>query len=199
MENKELKKEIDRIMKIKGELRGMAIKDDFDYILYREGEDGVKKLEEEMARLGYPIKYEDIQPMKFYPVGVETSIMLVNRKVFNYQDEDFKKIGEWTTRVPLVVRLFMKFFGSIGLAAKGASRMWRTYFTVGKLEVVDFDEKKKQVILRLTDWDFNPIHCLACQGFFIGVAKLTKNKNVTCEETKCVHRGNEHHEFLLKW
>ena len=199
MEDTALKKEIDRLVKIKGELRGIAIKDDFNYILYREGKEGINRLEKEMARIGYPLKYKDIKSMKFYPVGLETVIMLVNKKIFNYQDEDFKKLGEWTTRLPLIIRLFMKFFGSVELAAKGASRMWRTYFTVGDLKVVKLDIKKRYTILRLTNWNFNPIHCLSCQGFFMGVVKLIHKENVTCEETKCVHRGDEYHEFLIKW
>jgi len=199
MEDAELQKEIDRLMNIKGELRGIAIKDDFEYILYREGREGVDRLEKELERMGCPLKHEDIKAMEFYPVGMETVIMLINRKLFDYKDEDFRKLGEWTTRIPLIIRLFVRFFSSLGFAAKGASRMWRTYFTVGDLKVVDLDEGKKQAIVRLEDWELNPIHCLACQGFFMGVVKLVQKGNVTCEETKCVHRGDEYHEFIIKW
>ncbi|GAI52915.1 unnamed protein product, partial [marine sediment metagenome] len=31
------------------------------------------------------------------------------------------------------------------------------------------------------------------------IIQMIVGSKVTSEETKCVHRGDEYHEFLLKW
>ena len=60
-----------KLMETKGETRGMSIKGDLEYVLYKKGKEGLKKIEDEMARLGYPIKYKKMKSMKFYPIGLE--------------------------------------------------------------------------------------------------------------------------------
>ena len=55
---KELAKEL---IKIKGEARGETLKVDWEYVLQKEGEKGLKRLETKMAELGFPIKYKEIR------------------------------------------------------------------------------------------------------------------------------------------
>jgi len=50
-----------KLMEIKGEVRGVAFRTDTEYILREKGEEGLKKLEDKMARLGYPIKYKKLR------------------------------------------------------------------------------------------------------------------------------------------
>ena len=41
-----------KLMEMKGKSRGMAVKDDFEYVFREKGEEGVRKLEDELARVG---------------------------------------------------------------------------------------------------------------------------------------------------
>jgi hypothetical protein len=51
------KKELDKFMEIKGETKGVVFQIDAKYVLKKEGEDGLKKLEKRVKELGYPIDY----------------------------------------------------------------------------------------------------------------------------------------------
>ena len=50
-----------KLMAMKGEVRGIALKSHQEFIMNEKGEAGLKALEDEMASLGYPIKYKDIE------------------------------------------------------------------------------------------------------------------------------------------
>lgn len=53
------KEQAKEIMSLTGETRGFNIKLDSEYILKTKGEEGLKKLEQEMEKLGYSIKYRE--------------------------------------------------------------------------------------------------------------------------------------------
>ena len=62
MEPEKLTKEkAKELMKVAGETRGISIKGDLEYIIYREGKESLAKLEERSAELGFPIKYEELR------------------------------------------------------------------------------------------------------------------------------------------
>jgi predicted hydrocarbon binding protein len=188
-----------KLLETRGNLKGIAIKDDFDYVFHKEGEEGVKKLEEELENLGYPIKHEDIKIMNLYPVGLESVIMLACKKVFNFDDKEFGKLGQFSSKLPLIIRLFMKYFVSLEAAAKEAPMMWRRYYTIGDLKVKELNKEKKYLIIELKNFSVHPIYYLGLEGYFIGITSMILKKSVTCQKTKCVHQGIPHYEFLLKW
>ena len=187
------------LMSIKGETRGMAIKDDFEYVLLKKGKEGLEKLENEMKNLGYPIKYKDIKVMNFYPSGLEPIVMIATNKVFDFTKEDFRELGKFSARLPLIIRLFMKYFGSLDMIVKNIQKMWRTYYTKGNLKVVDFNKDKRYVIVRLEDFALHPFYCIGLEGYFSTIVSMVIKGSATCQETKCVHRGDDYHEFLVKW
>lgn len=48
------KEEVDELMKIKGKTKGLSLRDHYDYVLNEKGKEGLKRLEEEMEKCGYP-------------------------------------------------------------------------------------------------------------------------------------------------
>ncbi len=187
------------LMKIKGETRGLAIKDDFEYILQGRGKDGLKELEDKMEELGYPIKYQEIKAMNFYPSGLEPIVMLAIKELFDFNREEFVKLGKFSAKIPLIIRLFMKYLGSLDIIVKSSPRMWRTYYTEGNLKVIDYNKKEKYLIARLENFALHPLYCIGLEGYFIATISMVVETPITCQETKCVHRGDEYHEFLVKW
>ena len=55
------KEEIERIKSIPGEAMGASLKEDLRFILIKEGEEGLKRVEEELEKLGYPLKHNEIK------------------------------------------------------------------------------------------------------------------------------------------
>jgi len=191
------KEEIKEFLKIKGEIRGLGFKTEAKFVLKEEGEEGLKKLEDQMAKLGYP--YGEIKAMDFYPLGLLAVNMLVIKRLFNYDDKKFQEMGKFEAKSSLIIRLFMKYFVSLERVAKEAPKMWRKYYTVGDLKVPEVNQEKRYIIIRIENFSLHPILCQILIGYFHSIVRMVLKGEITCEETKCVFRGDECHEFLMKW
>jgi histidyl-tRNA synthetase len=71
------KEELDKLMKIEGEIKGVAFQADAKYILEKEGEEGLKKLEKRVKEFGYPIDYRTVRALNFYPIGLRVISLLL--------------------------------------------------------------------------------------------------------------------------
>ncbi|MBD3207827.1 MAG: hypothetical protein GF370_00005, partial [Candidatus Nealsonbacteria bacterium] len=96
--------ELEEIENIKGEVRGLGMQTHANFILEEEGEEAIKKMEEVMEELGYPISYEKIQRMKFYPLKLEALTLLIIKKLFEYDKEKFKEIGRFHAKISSIFR-----------------------------------------------------------------------------------------------
>ena len=190
-----------KLMEIEGEVRGVVFKTDSEYLLKEEGEEGLKKLEEELEKLGYPIKFKEIKTMAFYPVGLRVLSLLAIKKVFNFNDEKIKEMGFFATKKSLIIKLFIRYFLSLQrVFSKEAPRLWKEHYTIGELVPVELNEAKKYAVLRLKDFTLHPINCIYLGGYFCGVTQMVvKTPQLTFEETKCTFKGDEYHEYLIKW
>jgi len=195
------KEELKEIMSLKGEARGIAPKNSAKFIQKEEGEQGLKKLEETMAKIGYPIDYSKIKPMNFYPLKLLALTLLVIKKLFNYDDKKFLEMGYFRGKSSWFIRFFMNRLVSFEKLKKGAPEMWRMFHTAGKVKVIEADKKKRIVIMRIRNYRCHPIHCQVLVGIFSALAQfvLKREGEIVGEETKCIYRGDEYHEFLLKW
>jgi len=192
-------KEIEEIRKIKGRARGMAIKGEAEFIFHEKGKEGLEKLESEMAKLGCPVEYKKLKVMSFYPIQYEIFTTLILEKVFNFKDEDFRRGGVFESKISFIVRMFIQYFYSVKAMARQAPEMWKKYYDVGKMTVPEFDEEKRQARLRIEDFYNHPCHCRTLEGFIGALVKMMTKSEVTCREVKCIHKGDDYHEFLIKY
>ena len=175
-----LNKEIaQKAMTMEGEVRGVSFKGELEYILRTKGKEALTEIEEELAQVGYPIKYDEIRPMNFYPMGWEVIILLAIKKLFNLSDEEFRKMGEFESKLSLIVRVFMKHLFSLDLAAKEAPKVWRKNYTVGELKVVELDKEKRQGTIIIEDFKVSHILCIAIEGFLASMVKMICTKPST--------------------
>lgn len=195
-----ISKEIARkLMQIKGEARGTHFINDSQYVLTKEGEQGLRKVEEEFKKLGFPIEYKKIKNSDFYPIGLRTISLLVIKKVFNWEDEEIRNLCGFAARVSMVIRLYLKFFYSIEKMTKIAPKMWNEYFTVGSLKVTEYDKKEKRVVLRIEDFELHSVYCRCLEGFLGNIVKMVVGvKEVNCKEQKCSASENCH-ELVVTW
>jgi len=199
MEEKNIKEEVEKLMQIKGECRGTALKSDAAFILKEEGVEGLKKLEQKMAELGYPIKYNNINATNFFPIGLRGVQLLVLQQFFGFNREKFRQLGRFQTKVSLIVKLFMRFFVSLEIVSNQAPKMWGKHYTVGSLEIPKIDKEKKEGLIILRDFSLHPLHCQFLEGFFASIISMVVGVPVVCEERKCTFKGGDCHEFIGKW
>lgn len=198
MKKDNLKEEAEKLMNLEGRVRGIGIKGEGEFILKNKGRDALEKLEYHMERLGCPVKYEKLRYLNFYPLKQEAVTYLVLKEVFNFSDDNFRKVGEFESKVSMMVRMFMKYYFSIDLMAKDAPKIWRKYYSVGKMTVSEID-KEKHAVIKIEDFRLHPCFCRTLEGYFASIVKMMVKNPVTCEERKCVYKGDDYHEFLLKW
>lgn len=191
-----------KLKDVKGEVRGMSIKSHGDFILKEKGKEGLEKLEQMMAELGFPMKHEKIQSWEFYPIGMEVVELLAIKKLFDFNDEKIEEIGSFESISSLVIRIFLRHFISLKTMAEQAPVIWGKYYTVGSLKVEEMSEEKRYAILVLKDFNIHPIYCFHLKGYLSSVLKMVVGGKVTCQETKCFFQGGGRdrcHEFLFKW
>jgi hypothetical protein len=194
------KEEAKEIMKIEGNVRGEGILTDFEYVRYREGEEGLKKLKEKLIELGWPIKFEEIKSTEWYPVGLDVLKTLVIKDLFNWTDKDIFEMGAYSARISFLLRMFLRYFVSPQKVYQESPKYWKKNFDVGELEVPEFNEKEKYMIFRLKNLKLHPISCINFAGYFLQVAKyVIKSKEITIEETKCIFKGDPYIEFVIRW
>ena len=149
---------VDELMRIKGEVRGIAPKSHVQFVVEEKGEEVLKKIEEKMKELGYPVGYKNMKPMSFYPIGLEATTLLVIKELFNYDDQKLREIGVYQSKVSLIIKLFTKYFVSMKVIAQKAPEMWRKYYTVGNLRITELNEKEKYTIIEVKDFQIYPSH-----------------------------------------
>lgn len=194
---------IKELMEIKGEARGVHFKNDADFVLKEAGRDGLIKVEEELKRLGYPIKYSEINQFDFYPIGLRAISLLAIKKVLNWPDERVKDLCSYAMHVSWIIKLFMKYFFSLDKVCREAPKFWEKYFTLGELNVEELNEEKQFVIIKIKDFNLHPVYCRCFEGVLSGMVKMVvKSKRITCEEIGCSFSGGKEmaeHKFLVKW
>jgi len=193
------KKEADKLIGLSGESRGMNIKIDLDYIFEKYGEKGIKKIEERIIQLGYPLKYKEIEPMGFYPVGLEAIVLVSIKDVFDLNEKQVEEMGVSVVKFSLFMKIFMKYLGSLALIANEIPKTWKEHYTIGKLIMPDFSDEKKYAIIREEGFKIHPVYCDIHKGYFSKVAQMVVKAPAICQETKCMFKGDPYHEFLLTW
>ena len=192
------KEELDELMKIKGEIRGDAIKSKTEFLIKETGEEGLEKLEDMIAKLGYPLKFKEIRKTDFYPLGLEAVILVLIKRLFNFSNEKFQEMGRFQSKFSLMVRISLKYFFTVEKMLKEVPKMWKKAFTVGDLKIIEFDIEKGRMVVNIEDFHFHPIYCQILIGFFEGIVQMIVKDEFRWEETKCTFRGDEYHQFLIR-
>ncbi|MEA3458255.1 MAG: hypothetical protein U9R21_06205 [Candidatus Thermoplasmatota archaeon] len=193
------KKELDRLMEIKGEVKGVVFQTDAKYVLEKEGEEGLKKLEERVKELGYPINYEKGEALDSHPIGLRVISLLLIKDTFGWPDSEIKRMGYVAPRTSFIAKLLMRFFVSFKKIITEAPRYWTKHYTIGSLEVINLDEETKDVTIRLKDFEIHPILCPYYRGYFEMMHEFaTGTTGVESKETKCMFKGDPYHEYVFK-
>jgi len=205
--SKPITKEIaQKLLSFKGEVKGLLLRYDGDYVLKEKGESGLKKVERELEELGCPLKYREIKNLDFYPVGYRAISLLAIKKAFNFNDEKVREIGAFHPKAPLAIRLSIRLYSLSNVASnmakviKKTENIWEKHYTVGKVVFTEFNEKEKYGILELSDFNLHPIICRAMEGHVASLGKIILNASeVNCREIKCTFEGHDCHQFKITW
>ncbi len=194
------KKLVEELMAIKGEARGMHLRNDADFVLKTKNQEGLKRLEAELRELGCPIDYQKIDGLGFYPIGLRAVSLLAIKKVFGWDDQKIKELCGFAANISLIARLYMRFFHSVAKISEQAPKMWREYFSEGELVVRDYNEKEKYVLLEVRNFELHPVFCRCLEGYLENLIKMIViARKVESREIKCTFKGQPCHQFKITW
>lgn len=194
-----LQEAADKIMKSSTRVIGAVFEHHAKYFEQREGKKGIRKIEEKMAELGYPIRFKDMQNFEYYPVGLADLSIIAAKEIFGWTERDVFDMGNTVPKYSLIIKLLLKYFISLKRSVEEASRYWRKHFTAGKLEY-ELHEEKKYVIIRLRYKTTHPLMCIFYAGYFLRIAQyVVKSPKITIKETRCMFKDAPYHEYTIRW
>lgn len=200
MSEQNLQQIADELKKFKGNVRGEAFRTRIEYIKKKEGEDGVNKLEEKLNELGIDIKLNKISPSEKINEGINTLSIVISKEIFSWADEDIVELGKFAFKTSFLTRAILRYLISPKIAINAIPKLWRSYYDFGEMEVVEFKPEENYGIVIKKGYKTHPVVCLQHKGYFLaGIALVLGNKKVSIEETKCMHKGDDYHEYTIKW
>ncbi len=193
------KEEVDKILNTGGEVRGASLRTDKTFIMQKGGEEKLKEVEEELERMGYPISYDDIGTMNFYPFGARVLSILAIAKVFNLDNEGIKEMGAHAPKTSFLIKMFTKYFLSPTQTLNKIGEVWSKHATGGSAEAKEINEEEGYAVFHFKGIDFHPIYCVYLAGYLSGILNMALSTSVSVEETRCSFRGDDIHEFKVAW
>ncbi|OGZ33526.1 MAG: hypothetical protein A2Y98_01160 [Candidatus Portnoybacteria bacterium RBG_19FT_COMBO_36_7] len=189
-----------KLKEIPGEVRGVTMQTDANYVLRKIGEEGLAKLQQKTKQLGWEIDYKHIKTMGWYPLGQRVVSLLAAKETFGWGDKEIQDMGNCAPKYSFIASTMLKYFLSVSKVFQEAARYWDKHYSVGKLVPVKIDEKNKFALLRLKDFNVDPVFCPYFTGYFLRISQMViKSEKITAEETECPSKGGQWHEFLMKW
>lgn len=195
------KKEIDKMMLIKGNVKGAILKGHFDYIKDVKGEEGVRLIEKRLKDLGYLLDHNKIDDTKWYQESLACLVVLVCAEVFNWTQKEVREMAYQSPKYSFIVKLLMQHFVKIEKSFKMAPIYWRKHFDFSQMEVVGFNEKEKYGIIRLKNFHkYHPLICEYHRAYFKKIAEIMLGQvKVQVGHPKCLFRGDDYEEFKIIW
>ncbi len=197
MISKETKEIVKDLKEIEGSCRGVSIETPLEYVYRNYVEEVLVKIESELRDLNIPTRKE-VDSLEKYPLGYMTATHLVVREVIGCDYEEVKRMGYSLPQVSFIVKSIARYFISPEKTFRKAPEYWRRHFTVGDL--VPAEMKDDYMILQLKDFKTHPIDCKLFEGYFMRMVEYTiKTENISSKETKCMHKGDDYHEYVISW
>jgi hypothetical protein len=119
------------------------------------------------------------------PLPALVAYMEAAKRMFGAQDDLFyQRMGYFAGRHDREHRAFRVMMSDLDTATKMATILWRTFFDMGRLEVVDRDASS--AVVRIIDF---PAHRALCQRFVGSIEGQQSDLGAHAEEIGCVLLG----------
>lgn len=194
-----MKESADRLMAVEGKVRGEKFRTHAAYIGQKEGDEGLKAVENKMEEMGYPFKFEEIRSLDWYPAGYSPLIMILAKTLFSWTDKDIFDMGYSAPKYSFLFKMALRWAVSVERMTEESPGYWRKHYDFGEIEAVDVDTEKKQIVARISGFKLDPIMCPYLQGYILRMLQYVIKDEARIEENKCVHKGDDYEEYIIKW
>ncbi len=193
------REKINKILKIKGKIRGDVLKTDFKYILEKQGQKSLEELNKQFRKIDENFDYYKIKNTEWIPLSWKIILMETSKLSFKWTDQDIFALGYSASSNSFITRTLIRYFISTERTFQESPKYWEKYWGIGKLEPHYIDLDKKYLVIRLKNFEIHPDLCIYMRGHFKAFAELLLRKKVEIKETKCSFKKESFHEFEIKW
>ena len=171
------------------------------WVVDKLGKSALRRLAELVGpEIATPLDGAD--PDKWYPTEYSARLY---EALYELVGGDEEKIHDFARfylyeRTKGFMRVLMTFVSPMQLAFR-VGKMWRRFHDEGKatVELVEADSKKTTAKLTILDWRASAVNCLVNTYFYQEMVRIAGGKHVHCEETHCVHRGDDFCRWEISW
>lgn len=192
----------DEIMSKSGNIIGMGVNAQTDYVIEQEGLEGLHSIEDIMGELGYPYSFEDgnLGRFKMVPENYDVLRIYIAKKLFDWSDANIYEMGRNSLRLSQPLQVALGFI-SIERTSRNAARFWDKYFDFGTAKTQHVDADAGEWTVQLIGYDFHPIMIDYFRGYLTGVVALTEGvQDASVEHRACEHESGQHcDEYALTW
>jgi len=194
------KKELIKIKKLKGDVRGCCIKEIIELLKRKKLEREIQKIEEKIRSYNFYLDLKKIDLLEMYPLSEKIILLYSIFEILNLKKQDIKMIGEEAAKLSFANKTLTKFFTSLKVLFDKAPEIWRWYFDFGKILPIELDENEKYLLFRIENFNVPRLYCIFLNGFFETViGYVIKEEKIKIEELKCTAEGDKFHEFKIYW
>lgn len=192
------KEEISEIVSNDGKVRGVVLYTDAEYIRRHEGEETLRRVEEETREMGYPIDYGKVKLMDWYPIVLRAISLQAIKKVLNWDDEQLKGMGRSAPTYSIITKLMLRYFVSLNTLVERVQSYWDKNYTVGFITARLID---KSVFICLKDCQIPRSLFPYLEGYFLRATGMVigNHEQIRLEETRWMHEDGKCYEFVLRW
>jgi len=200
IEERSLEEQAEELKKIPGNVKGEVFNTFIPYIRKKEGEEGLRKVMERLRELGCEFDDKEINSFQMYPNYLGALFIVIPHEIFDWTEDDVFEMGYEAPRRSFIIKMLLKYLVSVEKLFQEASTYWEKHFDFGSLEAAELNQEEGYMIVRIHGYHFHPLVCTFHAGYFKGVVGFcVKEKELSVEETKCNHRGDDYHEFIIRW
>lgn len=181
----------------KGHVHGGVLTARFDYIKEKHGKNGLAEVFQKMRDEGYfgPTHPDEFKIAHFYPFDYLMRLMKAYYDL--YGEESFDSMSRGVAKRKGVVGWFINWDESPESVIKKAAGYWPNFFDFGKVE--GKVTGNKEGVLRGYDISPHPLFCRSLGHYYEGIFDYINAKDVEIRSVKCVHKGDKHCEWSIKW
>jgi hypothetical protein len=194
------KTEINKIMGLPGKVRGVAFQTDAEYVKMYKGVEVLKKVEEELTKIGYPLKYEKINATDWFPYGLRSLSLLAIKDVLAMSDDELKAMGSKAPKYSFIIKTVLRYFIGIEQIVKFTPRYWKRHVNLGELQVPEYDIKKRFIMVRFVGITIPSIFAKYLEGYLSRIIQyVLPREEVKCEQLKHSAKGDPYDEYRIFW
>ena len=184
--------------KYSGEVRGVAILTDAEFVRKKWGVEGLNKIKAVASDLGYPIEYEKIKALAWYPLALRMLSLFIITDTFNMSGEQVEEMGYTAPKFSFLMKWLVKYFASTKMTIDQAPSVWRKHYTIGSLET-QYNEGDNFALVQVKGLAFPEMGIKYLQGYFRRVTEFSVGKPVYCELTETPGEESKYYAFKAWW